>query len=473
MTLHKSGLRAFLGQQSVETLVQWWLEAAQADRQAAAFLAGKMEADGQGISLEQRLRTMIRSASTLHDDLSRRDTGKIAAMLERLLAELEPLLQPERADLLWQLCEYAIEQVEQTLEQIGDPNGEISAVLESIGQLHLQACLLAAPDPVALAERLFHYEITFLFETFLDSARTYQAVLGSAGLARFRELAEAEWRRLDAASTHELAGFDHGRWRITHMMETLAQLTGDLKLWVAIKSRDLSSAHHYLDIADMLHRAGQPEVALDWAERGLRAFAERPDNRLRDFLAERYREAGRDAEALELIWVQMEQQPNLEHYRKLSDWATRFGIWPLQRERALQRVAAVIEQEARIVNRWKPHLRPPDQSLLVEIALWENDLAAALQQAARGTVRRELLLALAARLAPEQLDKAVLVYRRVIDESLQTGADWGYLDMARLLATYADGMNQCGQQGELEQFLREVQQRFADDGALLAMLPRP
>jgi tetratricopeptide (TPR) repeat protein len=471
MTILKSGLPAFLGQQSAETLAQWWLEAVQSDPQAAAFLARKMALAEQAISQEQRLRSMISGAATLHEDLDRRDTGKIAAMLEQLLAGLEPLLRPDQADLLWQLCESAIEQIEQTLEHISDPNGDITAVLESIGQLHLQACVLARPDPALLAERLFHFEITFLSETFLDSARTYQAVLGQAGLARFRELAELEWRRMNTLPVHEAAGFDHGRWRITHMMQALAQLSGDLELWVSIKSRDLTSAHHYLEIADMLHGAGQADQALDWAERGLRACAERPDNRLRDFLAQRYQEAGRFAEALELIWVQMEHQPNLEHYRKLADWAMRFEVWPLQRERALQRVAAVIEQEARMVNRWKPQLCAPDQSLMVEIALWENDLDAAQQQAARGAVRRELLLSLAARLAQVQAGQALPVYRRVIDESLRTGGDWGYLDMARLFRTYADLMVQCGLPDELARFFAQVRQQFQSDIALLALLP--
>ena len=467
----KSGLRAFLAQQPAETLTQWLLEAAQQDGQLASFLARKMELAVQPLGLEQRLRSAITAATTLPEELHLRDTAQIAVALEKILLELDDLLQPAHAVLLVELSEYAIEQVEQALEQISDPNGDIGGVLESIGQLHLQACVMAKPDPLALAERLFHYEITFLFETFLDSARSYRDALGEEGLKRFRELAEAEWRRVDGASSgHENGGFDNGRWRITHMMETLAQLMGDLEQWVAIKSRDLSSAHHYLQIAEMYQRNGQNLLALEWAERGLHAFPERPDNRLRDFLADLYLNLGRNEDALELIWIQMETQPNLEHYRKLCEWATRLDIWSYQRQRALQRVAAVVEQEARMVSRWKPAPVEPDQSLLVEIALWESDVQAAWNHAQTGQVRREVLLNLAGRLESSQPEWAIKLYRRILDACLQQGNDWGYLDIARLLQKYADLMLQIDLARDLISWMIQLRQQFADDAQMQKIL---
>jgi tetratricopeptide (TPR) repeat protein len=466
----KSGLRVFLAQQTVEVLMEWFMEAAQQDGQLAVFLTRKMESSLQPPELGPRLRSAILEATTLPEELHLCDTAKIAAALERILLELEVLLQPKDGLLLVELSEYAIEQVEQALEQISDPNGDVGGVLESIGQLHLQACMLAEPDPVELAERLFRYENTFLFETFLDSARTYKAVLGEVGLQRFYELADAEWRRFGPLGHAHDGGFDNGRWRITHMMETLTQLTGDIEQWVAIKSRDLSSTHHYLQIAEMYQSVGRTELALDWAERGLHGFPERPDNRLRDFLASLYLEQGRNEDALELIWIQMESQPNLEHYRKLCDWSMKLDIWPLQRQRALARVMAVIEQEARMVSRWKPLPVDPDYSLLVDIALWENDLLTALGYVGRGQVRREVLINLAARLEQSQQDQAIRLYRQVLDASLQPGNDWGYLDMSRLLQKYADLMLRNDMARELISWLIQLRQQFAEDAALQKIL---
>lgn len=464
MTTIKSGLRSFLSRQTAEVLAQWLLELAQQDNHTSVFLSGKMASATLSPGVEERIRAAILDATTLPDGLNPRETGKITAMLERILLELEQLLQAANADLLVELSENAIEQIEQALEQINDVNGDIGGVLESLGQLHLRACIMARPDPVELAERLFGYEITFLLETFLDSARTYHAVLGESGLQRFYELAEAEWRRFESASLpHEGGGVDSRGWRITHMMEALAQLRGDLEQWVSIKSRDLSQAHHYLQIAETFYRAEQLDTALDWAERGLQAFPERPDNRLRDFLADLYLRLGRNEEALELIWIQMETQPNLEHYRKLCDLSEKLGVWTFQRERAIQRVIAVIEQETRMVNRWKPVPSVPDKSLLVEISLWENDVAAAWAYAQGGQVRREILLTLAARLASGNESDAIILYQRLLDASLQPGGDWGYLDIAHLLQSWADLMLNNGRERELKLYLDQVRQRFSTD----------
>lgn len=464
MTTIKSGLRSFLSQQTPEVLSQWLLELAQQDNHVAMFLSAKMASATLSPGVEQRIRAAILDATTVPNGLNPHETGKIAAELERILLELEQLLQVANADLLVELSENAIEQIEQALEQITDVNGDIGGVLENIGQLHLRACIMARPDPVELAERLFGYEVTFLLETFLDSARTYHAVLGESGLQRFYELAEAEWRRFESSNfSHDGGGVESRGWRITHMMETLTQLMGDLDQWVSIKSRDLSQSHHYLQIAEMLYRAGQCDAALDWAERGLQAFPERPDNRLRDFLADMYLKLGRNEEALELIWIQMENQPNLEHYRKLCDLGEKLGVRTFQRERAIQRVMAVIEQETRMVNRWKPVPSVPDKSLLVEIALWENDVAAAWAYAQSGQVRRELLLILATRLTFANESDAIILYQRLLDGSLQPGGDWGYLDIAHLLQSWADLMLKNARDEELKLYLDQVRQRFSTD----------
>lgn len=465
-----SGLRGFLAQQSAETLTKWLLEVAQQDSQLAAFLTRKMESSVQPVGMAERFRAAILEATTLHDDINPRDTSKIAGKLERVLEDLEQVLEEGQSALAVELSEFAIEQVEQALEQMSDPNGDVGGVLESIGQLHLQACMQGQPDPIQLAERLFRYEIAFPYETFLDSAKIYQAMLGDKGLQRFRELAEAEWRRAEQNGHNHETGHDGGRWRITHMMEMLAHLSGDIEQLVAIKSRDLSSAHHYLQIAEIYHKGGQVDFALEWAERGLHAFPERPDNRLRDFLAKLFLARGNHHEALELIWVQMETQPNLEHYRKLADWSKQLDIWPLQRQRALQRVSAVIEQDARMVNRWKPQPVLPDQSLLLEIALWENDLPEALRLLDLGHVRHDVLLALANRLEGQDQTATLAIYRRILLESLQEGGDWGYLDIARLLQKYADLMLAASQGGALQRYFGELRVRFENDVQLQKIL---
>src|SRR5260370_30971986 len=77
-------------------------------------------------------------------------------------------------------------------------------------------------------------------------------------------------------------------FRITHIMESLAQASGDIEQLVAVMGRDLSSAHGYLKIAQVYREARQHDNALLWVENGLKAFPDHTDSRLREFAPEEY-----------------------------------------------------------------------------------------------------------------------------------------------------------------------------------------
>lgn len=167
-------------------------------------------------------------------------------------------------------------------------------------------------------------------------------------------------------------------------------MSGDIETLVAVKSRDLSSPNDCLGIAEIYQKAGQADRALDWAERGLKAFPERPGNRLRDFLVTEY--IKRDDEAVQLTWIQFEDRPTLERYRRLHDVANQFGRWSEQCQRALDWIETIVLREANEIIRWKPKSTPPDWSLRLEIALWETDLDTAWLMIRQGKRRRESLL---------------------------------------------------------------------------------
>ena len=84
-------------------------------------------------------------------------------------------------------------------------------------------------------------------------------------------------------------------------METLARESGDVDAVAAVKARDLSHAYAYLQIAELHNEAGRQDAALDWAERGVKAFPDRTDSRLREFLANEYHRRQRHEEAMALI----------------------------------------------------------------------------------------------------------------------------------------------------------------------------
>ena len=145
---------------------------------------------------------------------------------------------------------------------------------------HLSAWCAAKSDPRALARFLFEWEIASGLEIFLGAAETYAGVLGKAGLAEYRKLAEAKWVKVPPLAPGEKDPERYGRrWRITRIMETLAKQTGDVEALVALKSRDLSEAFVFLEIDQIYKAAGDGEAALEWAERGARAFPVNTDAR--------------------------------------------------------------------------------------------------------------------------------------------------------------------------------------------------
>jgi hypothetical protein len=195
---------------------------------------------------------------------------------------------------------------------------------------------------------------------------TYRAVLGKKGLHRYRQLAQAEWAKVEPRNTR--GPFDYHRTKIMHIMEGLAQTADDVEELVAIKARDLTSGYDYLAIAEIWAKAKQPDTELDWAERGLKAFPDHVDNRLRDFAVAVYLKRKRNDEALQLTWVQFDERRWLAHFEKLHGVAGKLGVWPAQRDRALARIAQTIAREASKPNLWKLTLAPPNYSLPLEIA---------------------------------------------------------------------------------------------------------
>lgn len=110
-------------------------------------------------------------------------------------------------------------------------------------------------------------------------------------------------------------------------MKNLAEHTGDLEALVAVHQRDLSSAYRFLNIANLYKEANIPEKAIFWAEAGLEAFPEKTDSRLRDFLAEAYQKQNHNSKAIELMWLEFQEHPNLANYQKLKVYASRQDDW--------------------------------------------------------------------------------------------------------------------------------------------------
>lgn len=451
-------IKDYLATQTPETLIELLLDIAQRDDRLYQSLLLKAERMAGGGNEAKAFRRAIDGATHIHGYVDWREASTFASNIDQVAELLAELLKPDSAASLVELAEYAIERVESALEQIDDSNGEVSGTVHGLGELHRQACTLARPEPRGLAERLFRLETTLPFNVCSFDAASYRDVLGQEGLRRYRELAEAEWRKIKPRDSQD--GYDGNRYRITRLMEQLAEVSGDTEELVAIKSRDLSSGYHYLTIAEIYAKAEQPEKALDWAERGLQAFPERPDNRLRDFLAAAYLKCQRNDEALQLTWIQFEEHPSLEHYSKLHDVAGKLGTWPANRERALIWLDENIAREAATTNRWKPKPATPNHSLRVQIALWEDDLDAAWSAAHQGSCDRALLISLAGKLESVRPVDAIKLYRQVVPLIVEQTNNAAYHEASKLIRRIGSVMKTQNQLSQFGDYLAELRVQF-------------
>lgn len=451
-------IKKYLTTQPPDALIDIMLDVAQRDDRLYQSLLLKAERTSGGGNVAKAFRRAIDDATRIHGFVDWREAGTYAGNIDQVADSLAELLKPDTAAMLAELAEYAIERVENSLEQVDDSNGEIGDIAYRLGELHLKACTLARPEPAGLAERLFRFETTLPFGLCSFDATTYRAALGKEGLRRYRELAEVEWRKLKPRDAKD--GYDAHRERITRIMERLAEASGDVEELVAIKSRDLSSGYSYLDIAEIWTKAKQSDKALEWAERGLKAFPERPDNRLRDFLVAAYLKRKRNDEALQLTWVQFEERPILEHYKKLHDVADKLGIWPEQRDLALSWVAEAIAREASATSRWKPKPSTPNYSLRVEIALWENDLDAAWEFSHEGICDRNLLIALAGKLEASHPDGAISLYRRAVPPIVEQTNNTAYEEAIKLIRKVSGLMKAQGKSQQFGDYLAELRVQF-------------
>ena len=369
------------------------------------------------------------------------DASEVAALIE----SLDDLLRQGQAKSVIRLAEHGLSELEERLEEFDDSDGEMSGMLDRLQELHLDACRIARPDPVDLAERLFEWEMDADYGTFYGAAGTYSDVLGAEGLAAYRRLAEREWSKVPELGPEDPDTGGYGKhFRITSIMEMLAAVENDIEALAAARSRDLSRPYNFLRVAETYHDAGRFEQALQWAERGWNAFPEdQQDERLRTFLAEAYQACGRVDDAVQLAWQALALSPDLAGYRQLESHAKRAGQWPEWRERALSLIRQGMTDasaESLPLQTWSRY-RQSGHSLLVEIFLHEGDVEAAWREARTGGCSERLWLTLAEHRAETHPADALKVYENHIADLLKDTGDRIYREtvayLTKMEALYA------------------------------------
>ncbi|MGH7846557.1 MAG: SWIM zinc finger family protein [Candidatus Binatia bacterium] len=450
--------RVYLSRQDKKTLVDMLVEHAMTDdrlQQRLLMKAAKESSKGLDLAI---YRQAIDEAVEWDGFVDYRSAYNYACGIEEAISSVAELLKEDHPAEVIELAEHALEAVEEAVGSVDDSDGYMGGILEQLQDLHHQACKKAKPDPEALARRLFAWEMRTDYDTFYGAAKTYADVLGKKGLDVYRKLAEAEWSKVPALGPGRDDSEKYGkRFRITHIMETLARQTGNPEAVVAVKKRDLSSAYHYLQIAETYKSAGKRDLALEWAERGVKAFPERTDSRLREFLAEEYHRRKRHDEAMALIWDEFTESPSLEQFKKLKAHADRIGHWEPWRERMLEHLRKTIAEakHERLKDRW-PWYHKADHSELVRIFLWEKDVDTAWREAQEGGCSNNLWLELAAKREKEHPQDAVPIYQREIEPTLDQKNNSAYEQAIRFLRKVRELMVRLGREPEFANYLDKV-----------------
>ena len=250
----------------------------------------------------------------------------------------------------------------------------------------------------------------------------------------------------------------HKHFRITHIMECLEKQSDDIESLIAIKSRNLSYAYNYLEIAKIYHEAKQHDKALDWAEKGLKAFPVRTDSRLRAFIANEYHRLKRHDDAISLIWTDFTDITGLEQYKSLKVHADRISQWEQWREKAhsyLREDIAANKQPGKARNRYG-YGRNTDNSELVRIFLWEGDVESALREAKAGGCNNYLWLDLAKVLEEPHPEESIRIYKVHIEAVVAQTKKSAYEEAVRYIVKVQKLMSKPKDKSAFEQYLHSL-----------------
>jgi len=468
-------VREYLLQQPPADLVGIIMRQAQEDDRLRESLLMEVARRRPGALDVATFRAAVDAATETGDFVDYRDAYSFTSGIEKVVDSIAELLDSGHAAEVVELTEHALGRCELALGQMDDSGGDMGLTLERLQELHHAACVKAKPDPEALARRLAHWEIEGEWDTFRGSVETYADVLGEQGLAVYRALAEEIWEQMPQLGPGDRCGFDGRRYPITSIMESLARSSGDVEQLVAVKARDLSSGWRYLQIAETYRQAGLADRALEWAEKGVDAFPDAPDERLVDFLADEYHRRRRHDDSLSLIWSRFCRRMGPVSYQDLKSHADRDAQWPHWREKALAAIRTNIEERkrdsaSRSKGPWGAWREPVDHSTLVDIFLWEGDVETAWQEAQAGGCSENLWMRLAELREPEHPADALVVYQRRIDPIVNIKKNDAYRQAARLIRKIQTLMGRLGREGDFAAYLESVRNAHKPKRNFMAML---
>ena len=389
-----------------------------------------------------------------------REMYDYATNIDTVLDSLQDLLDDGHAGAVVALAEHALDRAEDAVGYVDDSDGWMSGIATRLQDLHLAACAALQPDPVTLARTLFDRERhSGDLEVFYAAASAYAEVLGADGLAEYGRLAQSEWDALPPLGpAGEERSWASRRFRITQIMQTLAELTGDVDAVVDVLARDQSSAYQFVRIAEVLCAAKRYDDALTWAETGLTLHGS-ADSRLVEVAAEEYHRTGRGEDAVRVTWDAYAKAPALRTYCQLAEHAQRADRWPDWHDKALELLRSRIGQGQRKPARGRVTRWPapgPDSSTLVEVLLFDGDVEQAWAEASAAGCRRDLQLELARRREAEHPLDAIPIWQAEVEPLVHAKNNRAYAEAAELIARVGRLMSAADREADFTSYVAKL-----------------
>ncbi len=383
-------------------------------------------AESTGLSA---LRQVVRQATRTNGFVEYREAGGYANRLEDLAELLSQRIEDGQPELIG-VIEETIALAEEALQHIDDSGGEVMPAILGLRKLHLAACNTLRPDPVALAGRLYGFQMHGDWDTFHEVLPDYAEALGEEGLAAYRQQVERDWKALPTLGPEHYHGeWSTPRFRVESAMKGIACHTDDFELQVAIQAKNLSSPSCFLTLVRMFRDQGRKDEALRWAEQGIAAFPHERHDDLLSLAIELQLALGRHAEAERLAWQRFERAPGCEPFFKLLDVAAHIDREAVLRQRALdllwQKVAEDESSDGVAQRSWWEKPRRGD---IVSIFLREGDVEAMWDAFRGGKVDVGLWERVADVRAQTHHEEAITLYKRLLPHRVDggsRGSDYG------------------------------------------------
>ena len=167
----------------VATLLEWARTDERLQERLILYAARRSGAEASVAAVEKMFRKAVETGGFVYY----REMASYARGVDEAIDSIEQLLRDGQASAVIELCESALGSLIEAMEQADDSGGYMGELRDRLQDIHYQACKEGKPEPVALAGRLFHWELHGEFDLFHGAISRYAKILGPKGVGAYRK----------------------------------------------------------------------------------------------------------------------------------------------------------------------------------------------------------------------------------------------------------------------------------------------